>query len=329
MVFAGGPDGRRGDLVVPVRLPQGAGQWPHLVHTLGDPEAWHKVDLVRRRAPSEPGGWTYEAHLMVLKAAFVPDSTAARRAAAPAGRRGGVDGNVSNLAVVSVSTNSGTVPPADLAGVVSSRVVLPEGERVRIERRERKRRGRRRALERSRRATNTTQYQLGKRQAERERRRRAAGLLPKQVQVPGGPRLARADGKPSRSHRRDTLSTTYIRLRAADAAAGQRAAQSRATRARQIAGQLVGVHGPDLVVEDCDITAWFRLWGRACARFTPGMLITALAAECAATGGRLLRASTRTTALSQHLPWRTPPPPNPGRPHPPLPGRGRRLRPGR
>ncbi|GGV06683.1 hypothetical protein GCM10010182_26720 [Actinomadura cremea] len=64
----------------------------------------------------------------------------------------------------------------------------------------------------------------------------------------------------------------------------------------------VGAHGPNPVIEDCDITTWFRLWGAACARFTPGMLITALRAERAATSGRLLRASTSTTALSQHCP---------------------------
>ncbi|WP_176611327.1 transposase [Actinomadura sp. WMMB 499] len=306
VVFAGGPDGCRGDLVVAVRLPQGTGQWPHLVHTLDDPDTWHKVDLVRRRAPSEPGGWVYEAHLMVLKAAYIPASTAARRAAAPSARRGGVDGNVSNLAVVSVPADSPTgtpdAPAASAGSVVSSRVTLPETERTRIARRERKWRGRRRALERSRRATNTTQYRLSKRQAKREHRRRAAGLPSKQVTVPGGPRDARTDGKPRRSHRHDFLSNAYLRLRAADTAAEQRAAQSRTTRARQIAAGLVGVHGPDLVVEDCDITTWFRLWGAACARFTPGMLITALRAECAAAGGRLLRASTRATALSQHCP---------------------------
>ena len=42
------------------------------------------------------------------------------------------------------------------------------------------------------------------------------------------------------------------------------------------------------------------MWGRACAATTPGRLITALATECAAAGGRLQRASTFTTALSQH-----------------------------
>ncbi|TDC86841.1 transposase [Actinomadura sp. 7K507] len=312
LVYAGGPDGCRGDLVVPVRLPQGAGQWPHLLHTLSDPEAFHKVDLVRRRDPAEPGGWVYEAHLMVLAPAYIAPSTAGRRAQAPTGRRGGVDGNVSNLAVVSAPAEpvpaGGVVAAASphtamvSPGVVSSKVRMPPDERDRIARRERKRRGRQRALERSRRASNTAQYELGKRQRKRQRRRQAAGLPPKQVTVPAGPRIARANGTPRRSHHRDTLSNTYRRLRARDAAAAQRTTQSRRTRARHTAGQIVAVHGPNLVVEDCDISGWFRLWGRACARFTPGMLITALEGECTKTGGRLLRAATRTTALSQHCP---------------------------
>ncbi|TDC92705.1 hypothetical protein [Actinomadura sp. 7K507] len=303
LVYAGGPDGHRGDLVVPVRLPQGAGQWPHLLHTLSDPETFHKVDLVRHQDPAEPGGWVYEAHLMVLAPAYVPASTAGRRAQAPTGRRGGVDGNVSNLAVVSVPDEpviAGAASPG--AAVVSSKVATASDERDRIARRERKRRRRQRALERSRRASNTAQYELGKRQRKRQRRRQAAGLSPRQVTVPGGPRIARADGTPRRSHRHDTLSSTYRRLRARDAAAAQRITQSRRTRARRTAGQIVAVHGPNLVIEDCDIRGWFRLWGRACARFTPGMLITALDHECANTGGRLLRAATRTTALSQHCP---------------------------
>ncbi|GAA2125794.1 zinc ribbon domain-containing protein [Actinomadura napierensis] len=323
VVYGGGPDGRRGDLVVPVRLPQGAGQWPHLLHTLADPQAWHKVDLVRRRDPAEPGGWAYEAHLMVLKPAFVPASTAARRATAPTGRRGGVDGNVSNLAVVSVPAGQAPADPipgeparperaaaaptrtteaSPDAAVISSKVTMSDAEQTRIARRERKRRGRQRALERSRRASNAAQYGLSKRQRKRQRRRQATGLPPRQVPVPGGPRLLRADGKPRRSYRRDTVSKTYLRLRVRQAVADQRAAQSRKTRARHSAGGIVAVHGPSLVIEDCDISGWFRLWGRACARFTPGMLITALEHECRAAGGRLVRASTRTTALSQHCP---------------------------
>jgi hypothetical protein len=42
------------------------------------------------------------------------------------------------------------------------------------------------------------------------------------------------------------------------------------------------------------------LWGKRIALFSPGMLVDALAHECRATGGRLDRAGTRSTALSQH-----------------------------
>jgi transposase len=42
------------------------------------------------------------------------------------------------------------------------------------------------------------------------------------------------------------------------------------------------------------------LWGKRIALFSPGMLVTALAQECAATGGHLRRVPTRCTALSQH-----------------------------
>jgi hypothetical protein len=52
VVFAGGPDSTAGDLVLPVRLPSGAGRWARLVRFLGDPTSWHKIDLVRRRDAS-------------------------------------------------------------------------------------------------------------------------------------------------------------------------------------------------------------------------------------------------------------------------------------
>ena len=66
LVFNGGPTANAGELVLPVRLPQGAGRWPHLLHYLSRPEQWHKVDLVRRRDALAAGGSAYEAHLMVL-----------------------------------------------------------------------------------------------------------------------------------------------------------------------------------------------------------------------------------------------------------------------
>ncbi|MFJ7305189.1 hypothetical protein [Streptomyces sp. NPDC099088] len=66
VVFAGGTDSKRGDLVFPVRLPSGAGRWARLLHFLNNPDTWHKVELIRRRDTSAPGGWAYEVHLMVL-----------------------------------------------------------------------------------------------------------------------------------------------------------------------------------------------------------------------------------------------------------------------
>jgi hypothetical protein len=56
VVFTGLPGG---DLVMPVRLPQGAGAFPRLAHYLADPGTWHKIDLVRVRDRRAPGGWRY------------------------------------------------------------------------------------------------------------------------------------------------------------------------------------------------------------------------------------------------------------------------------
>lgn len=96
VVFTGLP---AGDLVLPVRLPQGAGQWAHLAHFLADPARWHKIDLVRVQDRKAPGGWRYHAHLMILGPGCQSESTRERRAAVPAGRAAGLDGNVSKLAV--------------------------------------------------------------------------------------------------------------------------------------------------------------------------------------------------------------------------------------
>ena len=98
VVFTGLPGG---DLVLPVRLPQGAGQWPHLAHFLADPSIWHKIDLVRVRDRKAPGGWRYYAHLLVHHSGYQSAATRARCGETPAGRRAGVDANVSNLSVAS------------------------------------------------------------------------------------------------------------------------------------------------------------------------------------------------------------------------------------
>jgi hypothetical protein len=74
VVFTGLPGG---DLVLPVRLPQGAGQWPHLVHFLAEPGIWHKIDLVRVRDRRAPGGWRYYAHLLTHRAGYQSPATRA------------------------------------------------------------------------------------------------------------------------------------------------------------------------------------------------------------------------------------------------------------
>lgn len=295
VVFAGGPDGSRGDLVLPVRIPQQPGQWARVQHFLSNPLTWHKVDLVRRRKASAPGGWVYEAHLMVLGPGYTaPSVRAMRDRAAQLDRIGGVDGNVSNLSVVSF--------PADLISgkPVSTEVTLTDAEQRLLEKQAKKRRGGARALERSRRATNAAQYGLSRKQARRAARREARGLEPKTVTVPGGARAARSDGVPKQAFRRDRLSASYREQRARQAEHAASIAEHRRHRARLVAREIIAAHGPVLVVEDCDIRTWYRLWGKRLSRTTPGMLISALTAECEAAGGRLVRASTWSTALSQH-----------------------------
>jgi len=62
---------------------------------------------VRRRDASAKGGWAYEAHLMILgEGHCAPDTRDRREAAASLQRVGGVDGNVSSLAVVSFPVRS-------------------------------------------------------------------------------------------------------------------------------------------------------------------------------------------------------------------------------
>jgi hypothetical protein len=290
-----------GTLILPVRLPTAPCNHPILDHHLADPSRWHKVDLVRTRAPHEPGGWRYEAHLMVLTAPYASPSTRARRAqvaAAEAGRVAGVDVNVSNLTVAS------QVAGGDLR---LTRVERDASAEEHDRRRRKRERLRQRALERSRRAHNSAQYQLSKRQEKRARRRAAAGLAPAKV-IPQGPRVARADGVPLQAYRRDQLSSRYRHLRAEQVADAAAAAQARRDHARRVAAEVVRVHGFRLAVEDVAISAWTRRWGRGVAAFTPGLLVSAIDREARAVAGifqargGVVRIPTRTTALSQHCP---------------------------
>ena len=298
VVFTGLADG---PLVLPVRLPAAPSNQPILDHHLADPNRWHKVDLVRRRAPSSLGGWRYEAHLMVLTAPYVSPRTAARRAwvaIEAMDRTAGVDVNVSNITVASHAHGQ---------DVRVSQIVRDVTQQQRDRSRAKRRRRVARALERSRRAMNIGQYQLSKRQEKRARRRAAAGLRPVNV-VPTGPRIARADGKPVQRYRKDQRSASYRRGRAVQAAEAAAATQASRDRARQVAAEVVATHGYQLVVEDTSVAAWSRSWGRAVAAFSPGTLVAAIDREACAVatvaggGGGMMRAATSTTALSQHCP---------------------------
>ena len=298
VVFTGLSDGA---LVLPVRLPTAPSNQPILDHHLADPSRWHKVDLVRRQDPSAPGGWHYEAHLMVLTAPYVSPSTAARRARVAIeamDRTAGVDVNVSNVTVASHDNGR---------AMAVTCIARDQTQQRRDRRRGRRERRRQRTLDRSRRAMNRAQYQLSRRQDKRARRRVAAGLPPVDV-VPSGPRNARADGVPLQSYRRDQLSASYRRGRAAQAANAAATAQARRDRARQVAADLVATHGYQLVVEDASISTWSRSWGHAVAAFSPGLLIAAIDREARAVAtvagghGGVQRAATRTTALSQNCP---------------------------
>jgi hypothetical protein len=284
---------------MPVRLPTSPSNQPILDHHLADPTRWHKIDLVRHVDPSEPGGWRYEAHLTVLTTPYVSPAVHAQRQAAAAAtimRSVGVDLNVSNVTVASHQRGR------DLK---VTRIVQDAAQKEAAIRRERRGARRRRKLERSRRAANADQYQLSKRQEKRARRREQAGLRAQTV-IPAGPRITRSDGKPQQSFRKDQLSRAYRRERAADAAQAEATARARRDHARNVAAAIVREHGWQLVIEDCKVSAWARSWGHSLAAFAPGTLRSAIEREASRVAqlvglvGVVQRASTRTTALSQH-----------------------------
>jgi hypothetical protein len=216
------------------------------------------------------------------------------RALAPTGRIGGVDGNVSNIAVASIERDSAE------PSLLTSHVTATDTQREATVREAKKARARMRALDRSRRASNTSQYGLSKKQQARAERRQAAGLTAKAVDVPGGARAANSRGIPKQAYRRDALSRSYRAVRADHAAAASATSRRKDAFARQTAQAIVGAHGPNLVTENVNIRTWSLRWGRGVAGFTPGRMLAHLADECEAAGGALIKASTYTTALSQH-----------------------------
>lgn len=169
---------------MPVRLPQGAGQWAHLAHFLSDLSVWHKIDLVRVRDRRAPGGWRCYAHLLTHQPGYASAATQAHRANVPTGRRAGVDANVSNLSLASL--------PAQLPDeLVVEQITATDEQQAAAVRSTRRARARQRSLDRSRRNSNPEQYGFSVRQAGRAHRRATRGLRPKQVSNPGGARAAR------------------------------------------------------------------------------------------------------------------------------------------
>ena len=238
---------------------------------------------------------------MVLAPPYASPAAESRRATvaiAAIDRRAGIDVNVSNITVAS---HDGGIH------VRTTRIERDATQQRRDRSRARRERRRQRDLDRSRRAMNRTQYQLSKRQQKRARRLVERGLPPVDT-IPMGPRVANAAGVPHASYRRDALSGRYHRMRAAQAAEATTATRARRDRARKVAADVVASHGYQFVVEDTSIAVWSRSWGRAVAAFSPGMLVTAIDREARAVatiaGGSagLERASTRTTAMSQHCP---------------------------
>lgn len=288
-----------GTLVLPVRLPTAPCNQPVLDHHLADADRWHKIDLVRHRDETVAGGWRYEAHLSVLTQPYVAPAVQVHREATAvetAGRHGGIDVNVSNVTVASHAGGD------DLR---VTRVVHDATAKRAMAERSRRQGRRQRRLDRSRRASNPERYELSARQIAHNQRREAAGLPPVKM-IPRGPRKRRPGGVPLTAYRTDALSHTYRRERAARAREAEAATRARRDLARQIATRLVRDHGCSFVVEDCDLRAWARTWGRSLTAFTPGLLLTAIERETAAVAalvggvGGVDRAATRTTALSQY-----------------------------
>src|ERR1700738_2810039 len=258
-------------------------------HDALDPAVWHEIDLVRVRDRKAPGGWRYYAHLLTHQRGYQSAATLARRAQIPTGRRGGVDANVSNLALASF-------PGGHPEQLLVEQITCTQDQHKAAARAAQPVRARQRALDRSRRNTNADQYRPSVRQAARAAHRAQRGLPAKQLTNPGGPRNARVDGVPLRAILHDRLSGAYHHTRGNQAAATRSARQAKRARAHRVAARIVHTNGNIITVEDCTISTWARLWGKRIALFSPGMLVAALARECAATGGAPQRAGTRSTA---------------------------------
>jgi hypothetical protein len=292
MVFAGGARSLEPELQLPVRLPQGRGAWDRVVHFLVEPDLWHKVDLVRRPDSSSPGHWRYEMHLLVLREGYASPRNAALLRAAPSKRVACVDVNVSNLSVVSTG--------ADLRDLRSTVVWVDAQERDRLAAVAAKNRRGLRRVERSRRTSNAAQYAKSQAQLVRDERRAARGLREVATMTPGGGRLSRSDGVPLRVYRRDDLSSAYRDTRRRQGERARAQSTTKQTRAHDVAVQLVATHGVHWLIEDCNLSAWAKFWGKPLHAFAPGMVTAELSSLAERHDGNFVKMATGPTALSSH-----------------------------
>ena len=289
MVFAGGPTSTQPEMVLPVLVPTGSSRWGRLAHFLNDPDTWHKIDLVRRPDANRPGGWRYEMHLLVLNDGYRSPRVRDQLASAPRDRVACVDVNVSNLSVASRNLT--------MTSLKSTVVKVTEIEHERLVREALQNRRRQRSLDRSRRATNVAQYQKSQAQVRRDQRRAEQGLS-EVTTLPRGARLMRTKEKPIQAYRCDSLSHQYAHLRTIHGARARAASITKGQAAWAISRELITIHGPNWIVEDCHLPTWSRSWGNAMAISAPGMVTSALAATCAELNGSYTKVSTATTALS-------------------------------
>ena len=307
MVFAGGPQSNEPELQLPVKLPKGRGQWDRMVHFLSDAATWHKIDLVRRQDTSQPGGWRYEMHLLVLHAGYTSARNQALLDAAPSNRVACVDVNVSNLSVFSVPASRAAPGPTTAQGTdIHSADLRSTTVRATIDARDhlveaaaKKRRGQR-LVDRSRRASNQDQYAHSAAQTRRDERRVARGLRAVTTELPRGPRHTNAKNVPLRSYRRDELSGAYRVARRRQGERDRAASVTKRARAQDIVLQLVATHGATWLIEDCNLTLWARRWGKHLHSFAPGMVTAGLSEIAESRGGSFSKMATGPTALSSH-----------------------------
>ncbi len=269
VVFTGLPGG---DLVLPVRLPQGAGQWPHLTHFLADPNT--------SGTRSTWCGWPTAKHLgagATTRTWWCTRAAISRRAPSRAGAPRfrpvvvpGVDANVSNLAVASFP-----VRWTRTVGRSSRSCAPPPNSAPRLGPPARPGRGTRRWIARG--ATPTPASMAPRRgSTNAPSAAPGKGCPPRKSATPVG----RGMPAPMEYHCAPTatthLSKRYRRTRRDHAAEARRTSQAKQARAEQVAARIVSAHGDTITVEDCRICTWARLWGKRIALFSPGMLLTAL-----------------------------------------------------